>query len=73
MKETILDLESKHWVFSLITCTLLSSVFFIVTYFKLLDLTLSIKIAIATWPPVDPPRGYALAEDVCKTNVPYEE
>lgn len=30
MKETILDLESKHWAFSLTTNTLMSSFFIIV-------------------------------------------
>lgn len=70
MKETNLDLESKHWVFSLTASIPISSVFFIVTYFKLFHLICSIKIVIATWPPIEPLEGSTLAEEVCKTNVP---
>lgn len=71
MKETNLDLESKHWVFSSTASIPISSVFFIVTSLKLFHLICSIKIVIATWPPIQPLKG--LAEEVCKTNVPYEQ
>lgn len=73
MEDAVMDLESKHEVLSLTTSVLRSSVYFMVGYLKLFHLTLSIKIVIATWPPIDPLHWSTLAEEVCKTNVLDEE
>ena len=72
MKKAILDLGSKDLVFSLITNTLMSSVFFTVIYLKPFHLILSIKMVIATCLHIEPLKGSTLAEEVCKTHVPYE-